>query len=288
MLNCKALTKIQSTILIMIVFTAVGFTAIYILIINVDEPPLSLTNTTVDLGSHKLQAFTFINNSDYLVVFESGLGNTHKVWQNQGILKKLSVSTDILLYDRAGYGGSESSIIPRGISQLGDELSQVIDQFADGRKVILVGHSLGGMIVRDYAIKNPEKTAAILFVDSSHEMYNKDLTQEEEDESYEKINASMGESFGGTMEARELIENREYMSGLPNLPDVPIIAITSMRLETGQDQAQKQLWYDSKEALREGVSDFTHITTTKSGHFIMLEEPDLVVENIEVLLSKLP
>jgi hypothetical protein len=89
LLNSKALTKIQSTILIMIVFTAVGFAAIYILIINVDELSLSLTNTTVDLGSHKLQAFTFINNSDYLVVFESGLGNSHKVWQNQGILKKI-------------------------------------------------------------------------------------------------------------------------------------------------------------------------------------------------------
>ena len=100
----------------MIIFTAVGWAAIYILIINVDEPPLSLTNTTVDLGSHKLQAFTFINNSDYVVVFESGLGNTHAVWQDQRILKKLSGSTDILLYDRAGYGGSESSTIPRGIS----------------------------------------------------------------------------------------------------------------------------------------------------------------------------
>jgi len=271
----------------MIIFTAVGWAAIYILIINVDEPPLSLTNTTVDLGSHKLQAFTFINNSDYLVVFESGLGNTHAVWQDQRILKKLSGSTDILLYDRAGYGGSESSTIPRGISQLGDELSQVIDQVADGRKVILVGHSLGGMIIRDYAIKNPEKTAAILFVDSSHEMYN-NFTQEEEDDIYEKAKASMGEFFGGTMEARELRENVEYMSGLPNLPDVPIIAVTSMRLESGQDQANKQLWYDSKEAMREGVSDFTHITTTKSGHYIMLDEPDLVVDNIEVLLSKLP
>ena len=119
-------------------------------------------------------------------------------------------------------------------------------------------------------------------------MYNNNLTQEEEDDAYEKLNASMGESFGGTMEVRELIENVEYMSGLPNLPDVPIIALTSMRLEPGQDQSQKQLWYDSKEAMREGVSDFTHITTIKSGHFIMLDEPYLVVDNIEVLLSKLP
>ena len=221
------------------------------------------------------------------MVFENGLGNTHEVWQDQRILKRLSVSADILLYDRAGYGGSESSTIPRGISQLGDELSQVIDQVADGRKVVLVGHSLGGMIIRDYAIKNPEKTAAILFVDSSHEIYNK-FTQEEEDDIYEKVNASMGEFFGGTMEARELREDVEYMSGLPNLPDVPIIAVISMRLEPGQDQANKQLWYDSKEAMREGVSDFTHITTTKSGHWIMLDEPDLVVDNIEVLLSKLP
>ena len=86
----------------MIILTAVGSAAIYILIINNDEPIISLTNTTVDLGSHKLQAFTFINNSDYLVVFESGLGATHDLWQNQGSLKKVSFSADILLYDRVG------------------------------------------------------------------------------------------------------------------------------------------------------------------------------------------
>ena len=47
-------------------------------------------------------------------------------------------------------------------------------------------------------------------------------------------------------------------------------------------------WFNSKEALRNGVTDFTHITTTKSGHYIMLSEPNLVITNIQTLLSKLP
>ena len=75
---------------------------------------------------------------------------------------------------------------------------------------------------------------------------------------------------------------------MPNLPDVPVIAITSMKIDAEHDMADRQLWYDSKESLKAGVTDFTHITTIKSGHFIQLDEPKLVLENIKLLLSKLP
>ena len=35
------------------------------------------------------------------------------------------------------------------------------------------------------------------------------------------------------------------------------------------------------------VSDFTHIPTTKSSHYIMLDEPDLVIREIHDLILKL-
>ncbi|HRK55373.1 MAG TPA: alpha/beta fold hydrolase [Cyclobacteriaceae bacterium] len=249
-------------------------------------PSISFNEIFVDVGTHNLKSFSYSNGSNYLVVFESGLGDDHGVWNVKDITGKISNSADVLLYDRAGYGGSGESTGLRGIDRLSTELNLVIDQFANNRKVILVGHSLGGMIIRDFAIKYPSKTAALLFVDTSHELFN-NLTQPEEDMIYKNFKDTHGTNFGGTLEAKELIENTQYMQSLPSLPDVPVVVLTSMLVDAQHDAESKQRWYNSHENLKEGVSDFTHITTTKSGHYIQIQEPQLVIENIMLLISKL-
>jgi pimeloyl-ACP methyl ester carboxylesterase len=248
--------------------------------------------TVVDLGTHKLMAYTVSEKSKYLVVFESGHGNDHTSWYSTGKSSEiLSIShfldSDVLLYDRAGYGKSGFNAEPRNINKLRSELETVVDKFANGRKVVLVGHSLGGLIIRDYAIKNPEKVAGLLFVDASHEKYNH-LSQDQIDSFYNTFKTDYGANSGIALETLQLIEDFKYMSGLPNLPDVPVIAITSMKIDAEHDMADRQLWYDSKESLKVGVIDFTHITTINSGHFIQLDEPKLVLGNIKLLLSKLP
>src|SRR5215216_4850031 len=75
---------------------------------------LIYSGTQVDLGTHKLMAYTVSKNSKYLVVFESGHGNDHTSWYSTGKSSEiLSISnfldSDVLLYDRAGYGKSESN-----------------------------------------------------------------------------------------------------------------------------------------------------------------------------------
>jgi hypothetical protein len=253
---------------------------------------LEYPGTEIDLGTHKLMAYTVSKNSKYLVVFESGHGNDHTSWYSTGKSSEiLSISnfldSDVLLYDRAGYGKSESDTEPRNINKLRSELETVIDKFANGRKVVLVGHSLGGLIIRDYAIKNPKKVASLLFVDASSEKYNH-YSQDQIDSFYNTFKTDYGANSGIAQETLQLIEDFKYMTGLPNLPDVPVIAITSMKIDAGHNVADRQLWYDSHESLKAGVTDFTHITTINSGHFIQLDEPKLVLGNIKLLLSKLP
>lgn len=248
----------------------------------------TLTQAEVDITTHKLMTYASIKNSKYLVIFESGLGDDYSSWNpaaQTGLAD--SIKSDILLYDRAGYGKSGNSTLVRNINTLTTELEKVINQFANGRKVILVGHSLGGMIIRDYAIKNPTKTAALLFVDASHEMYN-NPTQTQEDQIYNAMKTAYGRESGAAMEARELIEISQYMSTLPPLPNVPVTALTSMKIDATHNAADRQLWYNSKEALRIGITDFTHITTTRSGHYIHKEEPIFFLNNLKLLLSKLP
>ncbi len=260
--------------------------------------PDQVKEILVNVGTHDLMTYTIINDSKYFVVFESGLGNGHESWNPTGNTNDLvesanSLQWDILLYDRAGYGKSDHDSAPRNINQLRTELEKVINQFSSGRKVVLVGHSLGGLIIRDYAIKNPTQVAGLLFVDPTHENFNQ-LTQSMEDQLYDLTAAASGASSGAATEARQLIEDLQYTAALPNLPNIPVIVLTSMKEGDDSKTAEafyhktRQDWYNAHELLGKGVTDFTHIATTKSGHYIHQEEPELFLDNLKLLLSKLP
>jgi len=249
--------------------------------------PDNFTTTTVILPTHKLVSFSIVKNTKYLIIFEAGLGDDHSIWNQNKISATMSAKQDVLMYDRAGYGKSEKGSSPRNITKLSGELDSVINKFANGRKVILVGHSIAGMIIRDYAIKNASKTAGLLFVDPSHEGYN-NPTQAQEDLIYNTFLSSNGASFGATMEARELIEDSQYLMTLSNLPNVPVIVLTSMKVDASHNAADRQNWFNAHELLKTGVTDFTHISTTNSGHYILLDEPNLVLNNLNLLISKLP
>jgi len=259
---------------------------------NNNDDLVSFKEDKIDLITHKLETYSITKNSKYLLVFESGCGDGHSVWCEKNIINEISKHSDVLLYDRAGYEKSEKGPAPRNIKRLEIELDSVINHYLNNRKVILIGHSLGGLVIRDFAIKNPEKTAAILFVDPTHELYNTP-NQLVEDTLYNTFKRAYGADSGGTMEVRELIEDLEYTSTLPNLPDVPVVVLTSMKQDFNNNYsdsiygASRQVWYDAHEQLGKGVTDFTHISTTNSGHYIMQDEPNLVIDNIESLISKI-
>lgn len=247
----------------------------------------SFSVTKVNLPTHNLMAYSIVKNSKYLVVFETGLGDDHSVWTQKALPSTISEKEDVLLYDRAGYGKSEKGPSPRDIAKLSNELEAVINVFSDNRKLVLVGHSLGGMIIRDYAIKNSSKVAAMLFVDPSHEAYN-NPTQAQEDLIYDAFLKNFGKDFGGAMEAKELINDSQYMTTLATfLPDVPVIVLTSMKVDDLHSESDRQRWFNAHELLKSGVTDFTHISTINSGHYIFLDESNLVLDNLNLLISKL-
>ncbi|GAB4522914.1 MAG: hypothetical protein Tsb0010_07130 [Parvularculaceae bacterium] len=103
-----------------------------------------------------------------VVIFESGLGTDSQLsWAR--IANELSAHTRACYYDRAGYGWSDGAPPPRSIAQIARELGAVIDAAAGDAPVILVGHSLGGPMIRAYANEHSDRVAGMVFVDSSHE-----------------------------------------------------------------------------------------------------------------------
>jgi pimeloyl-ACP methyl ester carboxylesterase len=252
----------------------------------------SFQHELIDLDKSKISTYFMEKNSDYLIVFESGLADDHQVWQKKKVAEKIAENTSVLLYDRGGYGKSTLENGPRDIPKLSAELDLVVGKFAKGRKVILIGHSVGGLVVRDYAVKHPDRVAGILFVDTSHEYYNKP-DQAMEDQVYQVFASAYGENSGAAKEAQQLVEDFDYMSHVGMLPHIPVVAITSMKKDqanNASDEAYgktRQDWFDAHELLKTNTSDFIHLSTTASGHNIMLEEPTLVINAFSQLRSKL-
>jgi pimeloyl-ACP methyl ester carboxylesterase len=231
-------------------------------------------------------------NSKYLVIMEAGLGDDHSVWHQKYIADFCAENFETVIYDRAGYGKSTMEDPQRMIPELNGDLGKVIAKYANSRKVILIGHSLGGLIIRDYAIKNHENVAGMLFVDPSHEKYNQP-TAAQVKEIVEVFTKNFGSNHGTTLEASFLQKDFEYAATLGQLPNVPVVVLTSMKEDAGNKEADKannrsrQDWYDAHQSLGSGVSDFTHIKTLHAGHYIMKDEPEFFKSNFKVLAGKL-
>lgn len=237
----------------------------------------------VDCDTHELHARTHGTGSN-TVIFENGLGTNMLVWIESEILQEIGDLTQAIAYDRAGTKQSTVGPDPRDIPTLIQDLDILVDSLAENERVILVGHSLGGAIIRAYAVNYPEKVKGLVLVESSHEDFLR-LTPDDERGLISEIKKKDASRLGTIQEADQLIENSEYLDTLANIPDIPVRALVSTKLEEGLSQFYIDQWVATQEKLGEGVSDFEIITTDKSGHNIHTDEPDLVIKTIKEIMG---
>jgi len=105
------------------------------------------------------------------IVLEAGGGNDGLTWA--GIQPKLAMHTQVCSYDRAGLGWSDPLPRPRDADHVAVELHGLLASAHIGLPVILMGHSMGGLFIRDYAAHYPSEVAGLVFVDSSTPLQNR-------------------------------------------------------------------------------------------------------------------
>ena len=99
------------------------------------------------------------------IVLDAGLGNDSTIWAN--VQPALAKTTRVCAYDRAGFGLSQARPAPRDADHIAAELHGLLIQANIARPIVLMGHSIAGIYMRDYAARYPEDLAGLVFVDSS-------------------------------------------------------------------------------------------------------------------------
>jgi pimeloyl-ACP methyl ester carboxylesterase len=97
------------------------------------------------------------------IVLDAGLGNDGLIWG--GVQPVLAKITRVCSYDRAGFGWSDSVLPPHDADHIAAELHGPLAAAKIGGPIVLMGHSIAGIYIRDYAIRYPDDVTGLIFVD---------------------------------------------------------------------------------------------------------------------------
>jgi 3-oxoadipate enol-lactonase len=106
------------------------------------------------------------------LVFLHGIGGAARAWRRQ--LEVFSDRYRAVAWDMPGYGGS-APLTSMSIAAFADALQDFLQQIGATRTApILVGHSIGGMIVQQWLVRHPACAAAIVLAQTSPAFGNSD------------------------------------------------------------------------------------------------------------------
>ena len=105
------------------------------------------------------------------IVLDAGLGNDGLIWG--GVQPVLARTTRVCSFDRAGFGWSDSVPPPHDADHLAGELHGLLAAARIDGPIVLMGHSIAGIYIRDYATRYPGDVAGLIFVDGSTPLQNR-------------------------------------------------------------------------------------------------------------------
>lgn len=224
------------------------------------------------------------------VVFESGFGQGSNVWKDT--IASLAGDCTCIAYARAGLGKSGTDGAPKTIEQHLQDLAAVMDTTATDRKVVLVGHSYGGLLATEFARRYPQRLLGLVLVDPAtlgqrHAFLRADRERVLGDD--KKLLAMLPPKLAEDYKLLIAQLGSDSAATPRSLPDLPVALLTSTQVAAEplvfEETAQgKDLWKREHAELFAGVSRGLH-QYYATGHNIHRENPKAVAEAIRFVAA---
>lgn len=196
----------------------------------------------------------------------------------------ISKETRTFSYDRSGLGLSEIIDTIRTYDHVANELEAILSSEDIKPPYILVAHSFGGGLARQYYQQFPDKVAGFVFVDCANdEIYIDSLIQKKLyslDQLEPDSIATKGEFYEMSYEKQNIFWFTEDFT-----TDLPVHLLVASGKKAGPDE-----WILTKvntyRQFNKGAPQMKIIYTEHSGHHIQREQPELVVKSIKEVLKE--
>ena len=280
----------------------------------------------VDIGGGRRLWLECRGHGSPTVLLESGYGSNADVWDSialesaagessgaMAVLPGVAAFTRVCAYDRPGTlidadhrSRSDPAPMPRTAADAVADLHALIDAAGIPGPYVLVGHSLGGAIVRLYAATYPNDIAGLVLVDASHEEQDvrfpaalpaeqwaafermvEAVTRPEDVSDLERMD--LDASFDQLREAAAAhplppLPLVVLTRGLPASADIPPEGLSALPPDFPWD-AYDAVWHELQDELATLAPDARHVIASRSGHYIQVEQPELVIEAIRQVVE---
>lgn len=255
----------------------------------------------IDVGDGRRMYLECHGEGGPTVVFESGWPNDGTVWTQPGILQEVSGFTRACIYDRPGtayndhFSRSDAAPQPRTAADVVSDLHTMLQRSGEPGPYVFVAHSIGGLFVRLYATTYPDDVAGLVLVDVSHEdqvnellpvvppdlvdtvLLGSEHPSPDVVSAYPQIERILFQPSGDQVRAAQASSPLRPMPlvvlthGIPTSAEMEVPAnFPGPAIEATVSQLQR--------SLTQLVPGGRHVIASRSGHYVQLAEPELVVD----------
>lgn len=256
-----------------------------------------------DIGGYLIHLYC-IGEGQPTVIIDTGLGDDSSDWL--AVQRDVAEFSRVCVYDRPGYGWSDTGPRPRSSQRIADELDLLLEAAHLAPPYLLVGHSFGGYNMRVFAGQHPDDIAGIILVDASHErqfdMLDIKLPRNASRRNALLILPKPGDAGvadksqylrerairAARMEIASMYQSVIQVMHSPMLPPVPLVVI-SRGMPEWRDRpdadSREKVWIRLQQDLRRLSPISSHIFAHRSGHDVHIEQPEIVVHAIADMIG---
>jgi pimeloyl-ACP methyl ester carboxylesterase len=238
------------------------------------------TDHFVTVDGHKMH-YEVAGSGSPAVVLESGLGDGAEPWSD--VFIPMAKYTQVIAYDRAGIGQSEESTGEKSFTRIAKDLHAMLSVAKINPPYILVGHSLGGALIRAFAYLYPEDVKGMVFIDPVSENSFDSVTEMQKRQMVAQQDSLIVRAPPAIQKewkylATETLNGSVALNSFGRLPPVPVALMIAGKNRPPNWIPNLLQWYKEKLSGQQYANLYVF---QNYGHYIQSKDPDQVISAIE-------